>query len=114
MLQRACDVYHPDVRRSMRNSGVYCDTRGDGGWWELAQALRWIVTGEIFNPKDEKWEQSPDFSGFGLSGGKSHIVLEFLLDRYAPMHWPDHCKTQRVVLALTHGLCVPQATGSNR
>ena len=114
MLQRACDVYHPDVRRSMRNAGVYHDARGDGGWWELAQALRWIVTGEIFNPKDGKWEQSLDFSGFGLSGGKSDIVLEFLLDRYGPMHWPDHCKTQRVALALTHGLCVPQATGSNR
>ncbi len=37
----------------MRNAGIYTDENNDGGRWELAQALRCAVKGEIF--KDGSW-----------------------------------------------------------
>ena len=73
----------------MREAGVYKDLEGNGGRWELKQALRWAAIGQIFT--DGEWVQS-DFSGFGFEGGKPRIVLAALLKQYAPMHWPEHGK----------------------
>jgi hypothetical protein len=75
---------------SMREAGVYKDLEGNGGRWELKQALRWAAIGQIFT--DGEWVQCPDFSGFGFEGGQSSIVLAALLKHYAPMHWPEHGK----------------------
>jgi hypothetical protein len=73
----------------MRHAGVYKDLARDGGRWELKQALRWALLGQIF--KDEQWCQT-EFGGFGFCGGSSDRVLCALLTRYAPMHWPEHGK----------------------
>lgn len=75
----------------MRNAGVYSDVKGDGGRWELAQALRWAVKGDFCAEVKEggwRWIRDPDFGGFGLMGGYgSCIVLDHLLNNYARKHW---------------------------
>ena len=81
----------------MRSSGVYSDEKGDGGRWELAQALRWAVMGEIFNAAEGTWNRSSRFGGFGLKGGDNRVVLKVLLDEYAPMHWRAHGKMRSLV-----------------
>ncbi len=76
----------------MRKAGVYLDAKGDGGRWELAQALRWAVKGEFCAEVTEgglRWTRDKDFGGFGMMGGYgSWIVLDRLLNEYAPKHWP--------------------------
>jgi hypothetical protein len=71
----------------MRGAGIYKDLIDDGSHWELQQALRWTITGQIY--KDGEWLQT-QFRGFGFRGGKTIQALDSLLKLYAPMHWPDH------------------------
>jgi hypothetical protein len=76
----------------MRKAGVYEDLYGNGGRWELKQALRWAITGQVY--KYGSWVPS-DFCGFGFSGFSSNFgqnVIGALVKRYAPMHWPDRGK----------------------
>ena len=71
---------------SMREAGVYAVAEQGGGRWELAQALRWTLLGEIYSHRG--WRQT-EFGGFGFYGLNPELVLETLLKQYAPMHWPQ-------------------------
>ena len=76
-----------DVCLSMRGAGIYKDLIEDGGRWELKQALRWAITGQVY--KNGEWLQT-QFGGFGFRGGQTDQVIGALLKPYAPIHWPDH------------------------
>ena len=78
----------------MRNAGIYTDDAKDGCRWELAQALRWAATGQVFDEKRLGWVACcSEFGGFGFTGGQSDILLDFLLNRYAAtVRWPQHGK----------------------
>ncbi len=78
---------------SMRNAGIYKDDAKDGCRWELAQALRWAATGQVFKERLGWVACCSGFGGFGFTGGQSDILLDFLLNRYAAnVRWPQHGK----------------------
>lgn len=84
------------VCHSMRTAGIYKDEQGDGGRWELFQALRWASIGEIFSREEGKYIPCPSgFGGFGFAGGRPETVLDFLLNRYGVSRWPVHGKMPR-------------------
>ena len=73
----------------MRCAGIYSDEA-----WEQVQAVRWAILGHIFaqdkSSECGKWACCPSgFNGFGFYGGKAHIVLKFLLEKYAAVRWPE-------------------------
>jgi hypothetical protein len=73
----------------MRLSGVGCECSAA---WQFAQAVRWAAMGEIFvdDGAGGSWVAcSSGFGGFGFYGGKGHIVLNFFLEHYAPLRWPE-------------------------
>lgn len=79
---------------SIRLAGIYSDDARDGGVWELAQAVRWAVLGQVFaegtDGCDGTWSScTSGFKGFGFYGGKAHIVLKYLLEKYAVVRWPE-------------------------
>jgi hypothetical protein len=82
----------------MRSAGIYSDDA-----WEQVQAVRWAILGQVLahdnNSECGKWVCCPSgFNGFGFYGGKAHIVLKFLLEKYAAVRWPEHGER-------LHGLC---------
>jgi hypothetical protein len=67
----------------MRNAGVYTDEKNDGGRWELAQALRCAVKGEIF--KDGNWISWP------RRGRVVAAVIARLMEQLDSFDDPDVC-----------------------